>query len=83
MMKQKIDLPAKNNDKKKFLNAISSQWLTARKLNFFVLLFCMICHAEKNLLSLTPMSGHQMHPTAQYTIFYLGIKLFITFTEQA
>ena len=22
----------------------------------------MICHAEKILLSLTPMSGHQMHP---------------------
>ena len=65
MMKQKIDLPAKNNDKKKFLNAISSQLLTARKLNFFVLLFYMICHAEKFLLCLTPMSGHQMHPTVQ------------------
>ena len=25
----------------------------------------MICHAEKFLLSLTPKSGQQMHPSAQ------------------
>ena len=30
--------------------------------NFFVQSVYMICHAEKNQLSLTPMQGQEMHP---------------------
>ena len=45
-----------------FLSAISSHWLTARKLILFVQSIYMICHAEKFLLSLIPKSGQQMHP---------------------